>query len=443
MTPTYIGKYKIQGELGQGAMGIVYKAYDESLERTVAIKTIHSHLLRQDDYVAALLKRFKTEAMAAARCQHANIVTVYEFIQERNMPFIVMEYVDGRELKDILKEKKSLSMQQINHIFLQVAKALHYAHQRGIVHRDIKPANIIWLRNMQVKVADFGIARIDQSDTTQVGEVLGTPSYMSPEQNAGIAVNQQADIYALGVVMFEMLASCPDLLSIMRTHPVTAILDLPVSKKLDYTIRFPKSLADFFEQCLAKEPSKRFASITQMANAYKQALQKISHIDQNTQSDNTAVQQAEEQWLTQRLEMLEKALIPYIGPIAKELIRSYRRESLSFDTLIYKVAEAIPHEKERQRFIHHCTTDHAATQSSIQKSMQAAPALETVFEATHLAQLKTVYSYYLGPIASILIKQQANKTSSWPVLIEALVIEIKSPSEQQDFIKKAKEILIF
>ncbi|MCC2638663.1 MAG: hypothetical protein K0Q68_2382 [Moraxellaceae bacterium] len=267
-----IGKYRIEGVLGHGAMGVVYRGVDDSLQRPVAIKTIHAHLLG-DEFGEQLLQRFKTEALAAARCQHSNIVTVYDFGQHDGMPFIAMEFVKGRGLDDLLKETQgALPLKRINTLVMGICRGLHYAHQQGIVHRDIKPANVMVLEGDAVKIADFGIARLPTSDLTQVGSQLGTPSYMPPEQRDGVEVDHRADIFALGVIIFELLAKCPDIPEALRVQTVEAIKELPASKRLDRNQHFPRSVAAFLEKCIHPAAGQRFANIAQLVEAYKQAM---------------------------------------------------------------------------------------------------------------------------------------------------------------------------
>lgn len=267
-----IGKYRIEGVLGHGAMGVVYRGMDDTLQRPVAIKTIHAHLLN-DGFGEQLLQRFKTEALAAARCQHNNIVTVYDFGQHEGMPYIAMEFVKGRGLDDVLKDAGgALPLKRINTLVMGIARGLHYAHQQGIVHRDMKPANVMVLDGDAVKIADFGIARLPTSDLTQIGSQLGTPSYMPPEQREGTEVDQRADLFALGVMIFELLGKCTDIPEALRVQTVAAIRELPPSKKLDRNQHFPRSLAAFLEKCIAPEASQRYANIAQMVEAYKQAM---------------------------------------------------------------------------------------------------------------------------------------------------------------------------
>ncbi|HEX4869123.1 MAG TPA: serine/threonine-protein kinase [Moraxellaceae bacterium] len=267
-----IGKYRIEGTLGHGAMGVVYRGMDDTLQRPVAIKTIHAHLL-QDEFGEQLLQRFKTEALAAARCQHSNIVTVYDFGQHEGMPYIAMEFVKGRGLDDVLKEcDGALPLKRINTLVMGICRGLHYAHQQGIVHRDMKPANVMVLDGDAVKIADFGIARLPTSDLTQIGSQLGTPSYMPPEQREGTEVDQRADIFALGVMIFELLARCPDIPEALCVQTVAAIKELPPTKKLDRNKHFPRSIATFLEKCIHPEASLRYANIAQLVEAYKHAM---------------------------------------------------------------------------------------------------------------------------------------------------------------------------
>jgi serine/threonine-protein kinase len=201
---THLGRYEIVGELGQGAMGVVYKATDPLIDRIVAIKTITLSLAQEerDEYEA----RFYQEAKAAGRLSHPNIVTIYDVGRSGDIAYIAMEFLQGRELRDILNDDKLLPVDQAIDIVAQVAMGLAYAHEHGIIHRDIKPSNIMVGRDGHVKITDFGIARMASSAVrTQTGMVLGSPKYMSPEQVMGKLADQRSDIFSLGVMLYEML----------------------------------------------------------------------------------------------------------------------------------------------------------------------------------------------------------------------------------------------
>lgn len=204
--PEFFGKYRVEGTLGEGGMGIVYKGYDPLIARTVAIKTIRSTLL-EGKLGQELLLRFKHEAQAAGRLTHPNIVAIYEYDEGKNdcCPYFIMEHVEGKELKDYLKMGVRFTFEQSLHIIEQVLSALGYAHKHGIIHRDIKPANVILLENKDIKIADFGIAKLDDNDFTQTGKVIGTPSYMSPEQCKGLHIDGRSDLYSAGLLLYELL----------------------------------------------------------------------------------------------------------------------------------------------------------------------------------------------------------------------------------------------
>ena len=199
-----LGRYNIIGELGQGAMGTVYKAVDPLIDRIVAIKTINLSLAmdEKDEYES----RFYQEAKAAGRLSHPNIVTIYDVGKSGEIAYIAMEFLQGRELRDVLNDGKRMPVEQVINVVAQVAQGLAYAHEHGIVHRDVKPSNIMIVRDGHVKITDFGIARMASAAVrTQTGMVLGSPKYMSPEQVVGKLTDQRSDIFSLGVMLYEML----------------------------------------------------------------------------------------------------------------------------------------------------------------------------------------------------------------------------------------------
>ena len=199
-----LGRYEIVGELGQGAMGVVYKARDPLIDRVVAIKTINLSLAMEEkeEYEG----RFYQEAKAAGRLSHPNIVTIYDVGKSDDIAYIAMEFLEGRELRDILNDGQRLSVDEVLAIVMQIALGLAYAHEKGIVHRDIKPSNIMVAHDGHAKITDFGIARMASAGVrTQTGMVLGSPKYMSPEQVMGKLTDQRSDIFSLGVMLYEML----------------------------------------------------------------------------------------------------------------------------------------------------------------------------------------------------------------------------------------------
>lgn len=201
---TTLGRYQILAELGQGAMGTVYKAKDPVIDRLVAIKTISLYLPK--DELAEYEARFYQEAKAAGRLNHPNIVTIYDVGKEGHIAYMAMELLEGRELREWVAAGNPLPVTQAVDIAMQVAEGLAYAHEHQVIHRDVKPANIMIVRDNLVKITDFGIARMRQSEVkTMTGYVLGSPKYMSPEQITGKRSDHRSDIFSLGIVLYEML----------------------------------------------------------------------------------------------------------------------------------------------------------------------------------------------------------------------------------------------
>ena len=203
--PERLGKYRIDGTLGEGGMGVVYLGMDEDLGRAVAIKTIRPSLLK-GRAGRELLERFRREAQAEGRLNHPNIVAVYEFQGDNDgVPFFAMDYVKGESLKEILTRGMHFNLDMSLHIIDQTLHALSHSHRQGIIHRDIKPANILLLEDDSVKIADFGIARMEESEYTQTGKIMGTPQYFSPEQSLGLRTDSRSDLYSTALVLFELL----------------------------------------------------------------------------------------------------------------------------------------------------------------------------------------------------------------------------------------------
>ncbi|NOU01093.1 MAG: serine/threonine protein kinase [Gallionella sp.] len=265
-----LGRYEVLSELGQGAMGVVYKAKDPLIDRIVAIKTINLGLAldEKEEYEG----RFYQEAKAAGRLSHPNIVTIYDVGRNDEVAYIAMEFLEGRELRDIMNDEGLLPVHQILDIVAQVASGLAYAHENGIVHRDVKPSNIMVVRDGHVKITDFGIARMASSSVrTQTGMVLGSPKYMSPEQVMGKLIDQRSDIFSLGVMLYEMLTgqapftgdnvnaimyqtlntipSPPNTLNGSVPEMVNFIVAKALSKGLDDRYQDAKDFADDLRSC--------------------------------------------------------------------------------------------------------------------------------------------------------------------------------------------------
>src|SRR6266545_2813703 len=203
--PDRLGKYEITEVLGRGAMGVVYKGFDPGIRRIVAIKTSRRELIEGERPAAAMLARFRNEAQAAGKLAHPGIVAVYDYGEDASVAYIAMEYVEGNSLREYLGRGTRFAERDAVSVMSQLLEGLAHAHERRVWHRDIKPANIIVMMNGRVKVADFGIARIEASDLTQTGAMLGSPGYMAPEQYAAAAIDHRADLFAAGVVFYQLV----------------------------------------------------------------------------------------------------------------------------------------------------------------------------------------------------------------------------------------------
>jgi hypothetical protein len=288
-----LGKYQIRRTLGKGAMGIVYEGFDPVIERTVAIKTILPSQLNGAE-VANVMARFKREAQAAGRLNHQGIVAIYDYGEEiaqdiddeeatmmapaagakpaERVAYIAMECVKGRELRDFFEKGERFALPEVARIMGEILEALDHAHSQGVVHRDMKPANLIVLDSGKVKIADFGIARLEASELTQTGAILGTPSYMSPEQFMGHPVDGRSDIFSCGVILYQLLtgekpftgeSTTTIMYKVLREEPVPpSQINLSLAPALDAVMR----------KAIAKNPNDRFQTGKEFADALRAAV---------------------------------------------------------------------------------------------------------------------------------------------------------------------------
>ncbi len=268
---TRLGRYEIVAELGRGAMGAVYKARDPNIDRVVAIKTI-SLAGQNPDEELEYRERFFLEARAAGRLSHPGIVTIYDMGEEPDTrdPYIVMEFVNGRALSDVLHEKKKLPVDMALQLAQELAEALHCAHGEGVIQRDIKPANILLTEEGHVKIADFGIAKLNQTHLTLPGEVLGSPAYMAPEQLSGEGVDARSDLFSLGVILYSMLAGFRPFQGNSATTVCFKVVNnepVPVSA-LEPDL--PPALDHIVSKAMAKNPSERYQTGAELARDLQQ-----------------------------------------------------------------------------------------------------------------------------------------------------------------------------
>jgi serine/threonine-protein kinase len=270
-----LGRYEITGTLGQGAMGVVYKARDPLLDRDVAIKTINVAL--EEEEIAEYGARFEQEARAAGGLNHPNVITIYDVGSSGNVAYMAMEYLEGRELRYLVGDGKPLPVAQALDIATQVADGLAYAHEHDVVHRDIKPANIMIVRGGRAKITDFGIARMRTSQVkTQTGMVLGSPKYMSPEQVMGLRADGRSDIFSLGVVLYEMLTGAAPFKGDSITALMFQVLNGIPTPPRQLVPLTPEMLNFVMAKALAKKPDERYQSASDFANDLRECAKQLS-----------------------------------------------------------------------------------------------------------------------------------------------------------------------
>lgn len=261
-----LGRYQVEKELGKGAMGVVYLGKDPKIGRVVAIKTMALSQEFEGEELDDARERFFREAETAGRLQHQNIVTIFDAGEEHDLAYIAMEFLKGKDLADVTKQGQLLPIPKVLSIIARVAEALAYAHKQNVVHRDIKPANIMYdFDSDSVKVTDFGIARITDSSKTKTGLVLGTPSFMSPEQIAGKRVDGRSDLYSLGVMLFQMLAGVLPFRGDSMAELMYKIANEPAPDILIIRKELPGRLAEVVALSLSKRPETRYQDGDQFA----------------------------------------------------------------------------------------------------------------------------------------------------------------------------------
>ncbi len=414
-----IGKYRVEGVLGQGGMGIVYKAVDPHIGRTVAIKTIKRSILGAEP--EKHLERFLREAQAAGRLQHPNVVMIYDYGEHDGSPVIVMEYVEGRELRQYLDSGLRFGSEEAIEVIQQLLHGLEHAHQRHVIHRDLKPANVILLEDRFVKVADFGVAKINTSGSsiTQQNLVVGTPSYMSPEQFLGQPVDARSDLFSVGIILFELLTGTQPFVG----DNVTQIMYQIVNAQPPAVSAVNPSLVDApFDRVVARVLQKNPADRFQSAREFIEALRSPTAVKPvvATSFTNTFT------------ETLEKHLTKHVGPVARILIRRAVKECKNEADVVASLSRQIPDAKERMNFLEICTPAAAGFESP--RTSQSETSVITL-DAKILEEAEARLAKFIGPLARVIVKREAKTATDKDSLYQQLSRHIDAPKDRENFLR--------
>jgi eukaryotic-like serine/threonine-protein kinase len=450
-----IGRYRVEGLLGSGAMGEVYRAYDPIIDRLVAIKVVRPDLAAgsgSDQW----LQRFRREARAAGRRFHPNIVAILDFGEDGGMPFLAMEYVEGSSLDALLKASGPLDPGRGVAIITQVLSALGFAHQNGIVHRDVKPSNIMVMSNGEVKVADFGIARIDASEFTIVGDLLGTPAYMAPEQFSGAPVDARTDLFAAGVILFEMLTGVKP----FRGKSITEIIAFMESRGPE-DIRtlnpaVPDSLKRVISKALAFDPAGRYPDAAGFSKAIIEAFpdrSELPPLPQPHPSGRSFASAGPEEtspvdpiWHPDLLREVERELATYIGPMAAIALKRAVRQTNDITELYEALGRHVDSPQEHAEFLAKGRRRAAGGQRPVQPSKpvteggrtRGSPTISPSpanIAAANIASIESNLIRYIGPIARILVKRELEKYQTLDKFYRALAAHIPDERDREAFLR--------
>jgi serine/threonine-protein kinase len=453
-----IGRYRVEGLVGTGAMGEVYRAYDPVIDRLVAIKVLRAELTAASGS-EQWLQRFRREARAAGRRFHPNIVAIWDFGDDNGTPFLVMEFVDGRSLGDLIKSSGPLDPRQSVGIITQVLSALGFAHESGIVHRDIKPSNIMVLQNGGVKVADFGIARIDSSEFTIVGDLLGTPAYMAPEQLSGAPVDHRTDLFAAGVILFEMLTgvkpfrgkSITEIMTFMETRGPEDIRALNPA--------VPDSLKRVITKSVAFDPSQRFGDAAEFSKAISEAVPALPGEPQPRETSVPAIPVSQTRTApiagtTQGapgdaslhpdlVREIERDLATFIGPMASIAVRRAVRQTDDVLALYDLLGRQVNSPRDRAEFLTRGRQRAAAglgrPRSSAPTKTATTPERRPDHRAlppspANLVGIESDLTKYIGPIAKILVKRELEKFETLSKFCLVLAAHIPDERDRRAFL---------
>ena len=467
--PQQLGAYPIEAGIGQGSMGVVYPGFDPQIQRPVAIKTIRRELLDASDQGATAAARFKVEAQAAGRLNHPGIVSIYHLGEDDECAFIVMEYVEGHSLRDYVSRSTKFGEVHIVTLMAQLLDALDFAHERGVFHRDIKPANLIITRDGRLKVTDFGIARIESTVLTRVNSVIGSPGYMAPEQYTGDVIDRRVDVFASGVLLYQLLTG---------SLPFTGN-DEAVMFKIIYGEHLPLAQVDsaqafrhfdpIIEKALAKQAKDRYPT----ARDFKQAMLEAASAQASDRLEadillpytptapaagrapvpgtggrmtgetpsRTSTPLPPTGWDERMLATLERDLAHFVGPMARVLVRRAARNATDIGQLRKIVAQNIPSAADQRVFLGKAEQPQAATRtllglrrgdSGTQPDRTGAATRQTLAQAVDgqpitaasLEHSARVLTRHVGPIAKLMVKKAATDAQTRQQMFDRIAAQL-------------------
>ncbi len=462
--PEKLGRYEIVGTLGRGAMGVVYKGFDPMISRSVALKTIRRDLL-DSEHATETINRFRNEAMASGRLNHPGIIAIHEYGEHDETVFIVMEYAPGDSLRGYIGRRDSIKLTEVGDIMGQLLDALDYAHENGIVHRDIKPANIIISAGGKVKVTDFGIARINSSTLTQTGMIVGTPSYMAPEQYTGLAVDRRADVFSAGVLLYEMVTGVKPFEG--ATEVVAyQICHEPHRPPTEVNRQLPRGMDGVLARALVKKPDQRYATAREFATALRAVIEQHersvdeptliatrtqplgmpgrpadpgSHASQGSHASHSSHSTALTGWDPSTLAALETLMGPYVGPLARTMVKRMASKSFTLSDLQDKLTQSIDDPAERAEFtkqarpvFEQLTAQKGTGPGTRSSSMTMTHRAITQAE---LDRAVTDLTPFMGPISKMMVKKEATAARDLRELYLRLAEHLSTGDEKTRFLK--------
>lgn len=445
--PERLGKYRVTAVLGEGAMGVVYKGFDPGIQRLVALKTIRRGVADDSGTGVSMAARFRNEAQAAGRLQHPGIVAVYDYGDEGDVAYIAMEFVEGSSLARYLAAPVPFTEEDRVGLVGQLLDALEHAHASGVWHRDVKPANLIITHDGRLKVADFGIARIESAGLTQVNSAIGTPGYMAPEQFLGEDLDRRVDIYATGVLLYQLLVGRQPFVGSTESLMYRVVHEAPAMPSSLPGLSHLAPYDGVLGCALAKDRRQRFAS----AAAFKEALARafgrtlparlspasvLPPADEPTEiqphpSSRLAMTNTPPptNWDPAVLSQVQATLARHVGPLAAVLVRRSARECADLPSLYAKLAEQVTDPKARTAFVAQVAlatggsgTRPPATDVSSSTRLGVDDAL--------LQRCARLLLPHVGPIAPVLAKRLAAKAATRAAFFDALADAVPDPAER-------------